>query len=605
MDAPMPEARTSTTRSAPLRRVGGVRPRPGAVEAIGTETSVEPTLLRGRGDIPGLGTPANQSDLRNPVVSIPGLVVPGRRLLGAYYTPEPIANALVAWAMSAGSRSVLDPSYGEGVFLGSALRELATRLNSDACALVHGVDVDPRCLRRVSRLGLPTKNLTCADFLSLAPKDLRGAPFGAVVGNPPFVRHHWMKGDVKLNAMAMLELAEAHLPGTASSWAYFVVHALRFLADDGRLALVLPEAILQADYARSVRALLARRFARTQLIQLRERVFADTEESVVVVLAEGQGPGGLEVRSVADVAELAQVIEGRGSLGGLLTTDNGRNLAHEAFSVLTNAVANEKVRPFGDLAQIRIGFVTGANQYFIRSEHDLDDLGVPAAARVPVVARTSWLQGLRFSAEDHAALASSGSRAFLIRPPSALGPPSRWLDEGTAMDVHSRQKCEGRAPWFQVRLADSAPDAIASSTRQGPPRLALNTAGYHCSNTLHMVHWAKGLKVDARAILVGYHTSLSSLWAELNGRRYGGGVLKLDPGVLQRMPIPVVEAAAAAFDEMDSLVRAGNEEKARDLADTVVLAGALGLSAKDISTVRRACASLGHQRLPQRGGHDV
>ncbi len=552
--------------------------------------------------VQGPGAPASSREQHAPVSQPGDLAVPERRLLGAYYTPGPIADALVAWAMSAGTRSVLDPSYGEGVFLRSACRRSAARSNFDPQSHVHGVDVDPGCARHVADLGLPEGNLTHADFLSLVPSALLGAPYEAVVGNPPFVRHHWMKGDAKLNAMATLELAEAHVPGTASSWAYFVVHALQFLADHGRLALVLPEAVLQAEYARSVRALLAQRFERTQLIQLRERVFAGTEESVVIVLGEGSGPGALEVKSVADVAELVRVINGAEPPQHLLTTENGRTLDRSAFDLLSTATKAKCVRRFGELAQIRIGFVTGANQYFIRSESDLDALGVPAAARLPVVTRTSWLDGLSFTAEDHTARASKGSRAFLVRPSGDLEVLQQWLDEGTASGVNNRHKCGDRDPWFQVRLAERAPDALASSTRQGPPRLTLNAAGYHCSNTLHMVHWSDALTVDPRAVLVAYHTSLACLWAELQGRRYGGGVLKLDPGVLQRMPIPVVDAAAGAFEEMDSLLRAGDEEKARSVADAVVLADGLGLSSKNISTLRRACVSLSDQRLPQRGG---
>jgi adenine-specific DNA-methyltransferase len=559
-------------------------------------------FLREYAVVQGRGAPTSEREC--PTLSDPALTIPERRLLGAYYTPEAIADALVAWAMLAGPRGVLDPSYGEGVFLRSACRQLAATLRAESPSQVHGVDVDRGCERHVADLGLPTGNLTHADFLSLSPKGLPGAPFGAVVGNPPFVRHHWIKGNAKLNAIATLELAEAHIPGTASSWAYFVVHALQFLAEHGRLALVLPEAVLQADYARAIRSLLAQRFERTQLIQLRERVFADTDESVVIVLGEGRGPGALEVKSVADVAELLRVLEGAETPRHLVTTENGRTLERAAFGVLSTALKTKCVRRLGELAQIRIGFVSGANQYFIRSVSDLKELGIPEVARLPVVTRTSWLEGLTFAADDHAAHASNGARAFLIRPSEDQAGLQRWLDEGTAADVNTCHKCSDRSPWFRVRLASRAPEAFASSTRQGLPRLALNTAGYYCSNTLYMLHWSDELTVDARSIVVAYHTSLSGLWAELNGRRYGGGVLKLDPGVLQRMPIPVVDNAAGAFDEMDRLLRAGEEGKARELADDVVLAAGLGLSAKNISTLRRACASLAHQRLPQRGGRD-
>lgn len=539
------------------------------------------------------------------VLPVNGFSIPPQRLLGAYYTPDKIAAVLAEWAILNPNGNVLDPSFGGCSFM-QASASILKRLGClDPGRLVYGVDVDASCNRYVRKHSdLIENNVVFRDFLALRPRDLPGAPFHAIVGNPPYVRHHWMKGDAKVNARSTLELAQARVPATASSWAYFVVHALQFLADGGRLALVLPEAVLQADYAKSVRTLLAQRFERTQLIQLRERVFADTEEPVVIVLGEGRGPGELEVKSVADVSELARVIEGAETPRHLITTSNGRTLERAAFEVLSTAIMTKCIRHFGQLAQIRIGFVTGANRYFIRSASDLDELGHPDEARLPVVTRTSWLDGLTFSADDHAVRAAADSRAFLVHPMDDTSALSGWLAQGEAEAVNTRHKCGDRDPWYQVRLVDRPPDAFASSTRQGLPRLAVNIASYHCSNTLHMVHWADDLKVDVRSILVAYHTSLSGLWAELNGRRYGGGVLKLDPGVLKRMPIPMVDDAAGAFEEMDRLLRAGDEGKARDLADQVVLAGGLGLSARSISTLRQACASLANQRIPRRGGRD-
>lgn len=529
-----------------------------------------------------------------------GLVVPEQRLLGAYYTPVPVAGAMVSWALSDRPTKVLDPSYGEGVFLRSSVRKLA-EVCGDPASWIHGIDIDPGCAQHVTDLALPSANLTHCDFLAMAPRALPGAPFGAIIGNPPFVRHHWLKGDTKMNALVTRELAEARLPGTASLWAYFVVHALQFLAEDGRFALILPEAVLQADYARSIRDLLAKRFGRTQLIQLRERVFSNTDESVVIVLGEGSGPGNLEVTTVSTVSELTRRLNGLTPRRPLITTENGRTMEQDSFHVLSSMLQDRNVKRFGEMARIRIGFVTGGNHYFIRPSSELDSLGVPESARLPVVTRTNWLDGLAYTEDDHKARFAADLRAFLVHPLKDYKGLRKWLKEGEDEGIPARFKCTERSPWYRVRLPERIPDAFASSTRQGLPRLALNVAGYHCSNTLHMVHWFSDSPVDARAILVGYHTSFCGLWAELNGRRYGGGLLKLDPGVLQRMPIPVIRSAARGFSDVDRLLRSGDEKSARALADEIALADGLGLAKRKIGALRRACESLENQRMPNRG----
>ena len=43
-----------------------------------------------------------------------------RKNLGAYYTNRPVADFLVSWAVRSSKDRVLDPSFGDGVFIISA-----------------------------------------------------------------------------------------------------------------------------------------------------------------------------------------------------------------------------------------------------------------------------------------------------------------------------------------------------------------------------------------------------------------------------------------------------------------------------------------------------
>jgi adenine-specific DNA-methyltransferase len=185
-----------------------------------------------------------------------GSKVAERRRLGAYYTPDDLAGILVEWALAHASGTLLDPAFGGCAFLKAAVRVLHKKGTANAEELVFGVDIDPSCVNNVIEDGrLHAENCLVDDFLHTRPQDLPGAPFEAVVGNPPYVRHHWFNG----SAPAALLLPSDHsikLLRTASSWAYFVVHALGFLRPGGRLAMLVPEAILQANYATRVREVL-------------------------------------------------------------------------------------------------------------------------------------------------------------------------------------------------------------------------------------------------------------------------------------------------------------------------------------------------------------
>jgi hypothetical protein len=74
----------------------------------------------------------------------------------------------------------------------------------------------------------------------------------AIVGNPPYVKHHDI--DPNLLRVARRRVAEQgfELSGRSSYWAYFVLHALQFVSPGGKLAFILPGAVLHAEYAASV-----------------------------------------------------------------------------------------------------------------------------------------------------------------------------------------------------------------------------------------------------------------------------------------------------------------------------------------------------------------
>ena len=193
---------------------------------------------------------------------------------------------------------------------------------------------------------------------------------------------------------------------------------------------------------------------------------------------------------------------------------------------------------------------------------------------------------------------------MLVRPrsPDKRHPGvKRWIAEGVAQGVHERFKCAERADWCQLELPP-VPDAFATCSRQGAPRLCLNRTSYRCSNTLHSVRWKRDLSVAPEAVAVGFLTSVVAVWAELFGRRYGGGVLKIEPGTLKEMPIPVVPGAEEVFDEVNQLLRRGMEDDARELADERVLRDGLALTQDHLRTLSRARLHLTTQRRPGRRG---
>ncbi len=533
--------------------------------------------------------------------------VPKRRLLGSYYTPDDLATVLVRWALADGAGPVLDPSYGGCAFLKAAVRVLSERNPSNSRKGVYGVDIDPACAEKANGSGLLVgDHCIQADFLGASSNHLPGSPYAAIVGNPPYVRHHWITGDQRESARAVAAQSGVPLPATASLWAYFLLHSLRFLAPGGRLAILVPEAIMQTDYAAPLRTMLAERFESSRLIHIRDRQFDHTDEAVVALTCSGFGGSGtVETLAVGSVEDLESVLSDGGPCAGHYASFPlaGTEAAGPGVAVLERIRQSGCTR-LGELASIRVGVVTGANQHFIRSRRDLDSLGVPVGARHGVVSRTRWLKGLAFTRTDHEAIVDAQAPALLVRPEGAEEDrlAATWIADGVGAGVDRRYKCSLRSDWFRIDLP-SPPDAFATCARAGSPLLILNRSACLNSNAIHSVRWKSGLGVAPEAVAVGFLTSAASAWAELSGRRYGGGVLKIEPGTLKRLPVPVVPGAEDMFDEIDRLLRKGREEDARSAADKRVLKAGFGLRDSEIATLRELRAGLMEWRRPSRGSN--
>ena len=251
-----------------------------------------------------------------------------KRLLGAFYTPKNLAQVLTRWALSPGAGTVLDPSFGGCVFLGAAASILSKHGVRRPGRLIFGVDVDSSCVEYYRTIeGLFEENCVVRDFFELSPVDVTGAPFQAIIGNPPCVRRHWMTKNTLAAAKASVEDSKVPLSGTASSWAYFLIHAMKFLARNGRLAMLVPEAILQTNYSEVVRETLAARFSSVCLVHLRDRVFDGTSEPVVAVAASGYGESGtLRIETVECIKDLNEVLNNSMDKipSSAVTTTNGR-----------------------------------------------------------------------------------------------------------------------------------------------------------------------------------------------------------------------------------------------------------------------------------------
>lgn len=480
-----------------------------------------------------------------------------RKARGAFFTPAAIAEYVTRWAVRSSEETVLEPSCGEAAFLLAAARHLQDlgMTGRGAGQLVgaelHEVSAS-RAADRLTAHGFDVE-LRVGDFLHEVPSP----SFDAVIGNPPYVRYQGFSGDARRTAQAAALRGGVALNQQASSWAAFTVHSALHLRPGGRLGLVLPAEMLSVNYAAPVRDFLMRHFARVRLVLFSERVFPGVMEEVVLLLAEGaqEGPTDhCELLQARDAHDLAALTEGdvtrwKPQSGGRWSGALVPPAAASAFAALVSGnVHFEPLRAWGDTT---LGMVTGNNDFFALTGEDVRRRKLTPADVIRLSPPGSrHLRSVSITRTQLDQLDREGRPTWLFRPagePSSYG--ARYIREGQARGVDTAYKCRVRRPWWRVPYLKPA-DLLLTYMNADTARLCANASRAHHLNSVHGVYLRPERRELGFLLAVASVNSVTLLGAEIAGRAYGGGVLKMEPREADSWLVPSQEAVLQHAEEL-------------------------------------------------------
>lgn len=521
-----------------------------------------------------------------------------QKLRGAYYTPPAIASFILHWGINGSTDAdILEPSCGDGVFLGQMERENMQFHHATA------VEYEAAEAEKARAIGLHDSEVINADFHRFCLDTEQR--FDLVVGNPPFIRYQYYDEGLQELAGEIFKKAGLKRSKLTNAWVTFVVGCSLLLKEHGKIGFVIPSELLQVTYAQQLRKYLATSFNKINIISFENLVFEEIQQEVVLLLCERTGTGEhlIEHIEVKDTESLQQLDPHCLELPTKQIDFHADKwtyyfLDKEELDFLSK-VRVDNMPKIGTYADVEVGITTGSNGYFTVPQGVVDMYQLHEYAR-PMVGRSVQVNSLCFTRADWQQNLANGAKAnLLVFTPDAKENGNEgtkaYIENGEQQGINKGYKTSIRDDWYVIPSIKLS-DAFFLRRNNLYPKFVLNDAQAYTTDTMHRVFIKEG--VNCKAFVVSYYNSLSFAFAEILGRNFGGGVLELMPSEVEGVYLPYREENAKLFEKVDQMVREKKTaDEILDFTDKELLQKGMGFSEKEIKMARSIWYKLMGRRL--------
>lgn len=84
------------------------------------------------------------------------------------------------------------------------------------------------------------------------------------------------------------------------------------------------------------------------------------------------------------------------------------------------------------------------------------------------------------------------------------------------------------------------------------PKLIKNDAGVLVTDSGYKISMLNGYSIND--FIYSFYNTLTLIFAEMDGKYYGGGVLELTPSEFKNLPLPIVSVTSKEFDNFCSAI---------------------------------------------------
>lgn len=456
---------------------------------------------------------------------------------GQFWTPDWVAEAMAAY-VSNETDLVFDPATGRGAFFDALLK-----LNKSDIYF-YGTDIDNEVLSdeiyKHKKAFVENR-----DFIKNPPPK----KFKSIIANPPYIRHHRIDEETKVILKQLsVRITRREIDGRAGYHIYFLIQALNLLEHNGRLAFIMPADTCEGKFAKDLWNWISEAFCIECVITFDERAtpFPNVDTNAIVFLIKNTKPKKNLLWVKANSAyspDLFDLISSDFKLQSFETIEiTNRDLKEAVTTGLSRPPQNRSEFKYylSDFANVMRGIATGSNEFFFLTSQQVKKLAIPTEFLKRAVGRTKDVNEDILTTKDIEQLDKKNRPTFLFSINTHTTFPksvSDYLKFGEENGLPNRSLIRQRKPWYKMERRQVPPILFAYLGRR---------------NTRFIKNEAKVLPLTSFLCVYPIyddHEYIENLWQALNhpdtlenlklvGKSYGSGAIKVEPGNLNKLPIP-------------------------------------------------------------------
>jgi predicted RNA methylase len=437
-----------------------------------------------------------------------------RKRIGQFFTSPEVAEWALSLESPLASDAVCDAGAGTATFAEAILR------GQWSVKSYVGVENDPvlaLCAAHVlESVAAPAAfKILYANFLLLKREDFEVfglKPPTLVIANPPFVRFHNLKSRARVRKDLQSSLGVS-LSSFSGSGNYFLSRAADLTRTSGgqrgRMLFFLPKEAEGAAHAKRLRL--------------------DLE------LLHGWNSTRFEV----PIKHTGIDRHPSNALALLYTFKQQKALA------TGDPNRSSEVACVADIIHVKRGISTGCNSFFVLTDQEVRQRRIPRQYLRGVLPTRIPMNQDEISQDNWDQLRRQGLACWLLSLPNDdiddFEPPVQdYLREGLRRGIHETPTARSFKKWHSIRIPAEPPDVFVTYLFRSAPRFVLNRA-----RVLHLTNILGGRFVPPvedptlQESIVGSLNKLGKKWMESGnaGREYKGGLFKIEPGELSKLPI--------------------------------------------------------------------